>query len=197
MEIASIIASIISVFLGGFAIWLSITFYRLSNQTSQETKEAARTIFSNVERMEIIIDKLYSDTFGIMKDTVSDMRKHIWPQGQATLYKITEEVNKTTEQKISKLKEDLLNEFKEYLTQQKLNEDKINALSIEVRGLVDKAVARSKEAKEEGKKAHAKAIVVRLLHLNKTVHAIKLVNYLLKYGFEHEDAVYILKDFLV
>ena len=76
---ASLIASIVSLIIGGFAIWLSVTFYRMSNKISEDTKGAAKGISASVRRLESLFDSLYSDTFSMMKDTVSDMRKHIWP----------------------------------------------------------------------------------------------------------------------
>jgi len=70
-EIISLIASITSVILAVGAIWLSITFYRMSSAASKATEEAAKGISASVERLEKLFDKLYSDTFSMMRDTVS------------------------------------------------------------------------------------------------------------------------------
>jgi len=37
METLSLVASVVSFIMGGFAIWLSVTFYRMSNQISEDT----------------------------------------------------------------------------------------------------------------------------------------------------------------
>jgi predicted RNase H-like nuclease (RuvC/YqgF family) len=78
MDIISLIASAVSVAIGAFAIWLSVTFYRMSSGSSKEIKQASAQIDTTVKRLEALFDKLYSDTFSMVKDTVSDMRAHIW-----------------------------------------------------------------------------------------------------------------------
>ncbi|MDK9779660.1 MULTISPECIES: hypothetical protein [unclassified Vibrio] len=77
-EIIGLVASLVSLIIGFYAVWLSVTFYKLSTKNSQELEKASTDINSTVNRLEVLFDKLYSDTFGIMKDTVSDMRKHVW-----------------------------------------------------------------------------------------------------------------------
>lgn len=78
ITIVGFIATIASLVLAIGAIWLSFVFYKMSNDASKETTKAAKDIQSSVERLEKIFDKLYSDTFSMMKDTVTDMRHHIW-----------------------------------------------------------------------------------------------------------------------
>ena len=90
-EVASLIASIVSVLIGGLAIWLSLTFYKMSTQLSQDAKEASKGISASVERLEKVFDKLYTDTFSMVKETMSDMRKHIWPGKTAEDDQIAEE----------------------------------------------------------------------------------------------------------
>ena len=77
-DIISFIASIASLILAIGAIWLSVVFFRMSDTASKATTEAAKDIAASVERLENLFDKLYSDTFSMMRDTVTDMRKHIW-----------------------------------------------------------------------------------------------------------------------
>lgn len=72
--IASIISIIVSIVLGVLAIWLSITFYRMSTQQSERIGESAKIINSGVERLEKLFDKLYTDTFSMTKETVEAMR---------------------------------------------------------------------------------------------------------------------------
>lgn len=79
-EIASLIASVVSVAIAMLAIWLSIVFYRMSTEQAEKSRDAAKSIAASVERLETLFNRLYSDTFAMMKDTVSDMRKHIWPE---------------------------------------------------------------------------------------------------------------------
>ncbi|MEQ4627494.1 MULTISPECIES: hypothetical protein [Providencia] len=77
-EVISFIASIASLILAVGAIALSIVFFRMSNDAAKDTTAAAKEIQSSVERLENLFDKLYTDTFSMMKETVTDMRHHIW-----------------------------------------------------------------------------------------------------------------------
>lgn len=83
-DIISFIASIASLILAIGAIWLSVVFFRMSDSASKATTEAAKDIAASVERLEKLFDKLYSDTFSMMRDTVADMRKHIWNNPQSS-----------------------------------------------------------------------------------------------------------------
>jgi hypothetical protein len=78
ITIAAFITSAVSAFIGIFAIWLSVTFFKMSSKLSESTKEAASHIGASVVRLEKIFDRLYNDIFSITKDTVSDMRKQLW-----------------------------------------------------------------------------------------------------------------------
>ncbi|MBX2831082.1 MAG: hypothetical protein KTR23_07900 [Rhodospirillales bacterium] len=80
IDLVSLIASIASLVLAVLAIWLSIFFYKMSDQAAKKTDDAAKDISSSVQKLEKIFDKLYSDTFSMMRDTVADMRTHIWKQ---------------------------------------------------------------------------------------------------------------------
>lgn len=78
LDILSLFSSVASIVLGVGAIWLSVVFFKMSSDASRATAEAAKDISANVRRLETLFDKLYSDTFTMMKDTVDDMRNHIW-----------------------------------------------------------------------------------------------------------------------
>ncbi|MHB8088026.1 MAG: hypothetical protein ACYDH2_07210, partial [Anaerolineaceae bacterium] len=80
IEVISFTASIASLILAILAIVLSIVFYFMSIKNSNETTAAAKDIGSTVKKLEDLFDKLYNGIFGMMQDTNSDMRKHIWPE---------------------------------------------------------------------------------------------------------------------
>ncbi|MDS4025786.1 MAG: hypothetical protein RKO25_02155 [Candidatus Contendobacter sp.] len=94
VDLISLVSSIASLILAVGAIWLSIVFYRLSSQASQATTEAAKGIDASVQRLEKLFDKLYSDTFSMMRDTVTDMRKHIWSKPEADKSEISPEMKR-------------------------------------------------------------------------------------------------------
>lgn len=78
LEILSIVSSLVSLVIGGLAIWLAVKFYEMSTKSSEKLEQASNNIDSTTKRLETLFDKLYADTFAMVKDTVSDMRKHVW-----------------------------------------------------------------------------------------------------------------------
>ena len=93
-ELFSLAATIASLVLAIGAIWLSIVFYKMSESASKATNEAAKGISASVERLEKLFDKMYSDTFSMMKDTVADMRNHIWKNPNVEMPSATEAIEK-------------------------------------------------------------------------------------------------------
>lgn len=198
METAAIIASVVSVIIGVFAIWLSVTFYKMSTQISESIKEAAKNISSGVERLEKLFDRLYSDTFGIMKETVSDMRKHIWPEEKKTEINFAEETEKKAEEKIKKLKEEIQEELQNSLHRQKLTDEKINLLSGEMSKLLDKTIISSrnvyKEAKIEALEDYILDYLKQAEYDDRDAKAIEIVEDMEKKGFDSNLVVYRLEE---
>jgi hypothetical protein len=148
METVSLIASIVSVIIGGFAIWLSVTFYRLSNKISEDTKEAAKGISASVDRLESLFDRLYSDTFSMMKDTVSDMRKHIWPIKEEHADALLA-IEKNADQKVNELRSQITSELSSVMHQVGRTDSKIAGVEERLTGLIDKAITHSRRVESE------------------------------------------------
>lgn len=149
----SFIASVASLILSVGAIALSIVFFRMSNEASRVTTEAARGIAASVERLEKLFDKLYSDTFSMMRDTVSDMRKHMWPAEAPEQADAIEETEKKADEKLSELQNSMEKQIAEVLEKQKLTTDKMGSLTSEMGAIIEHAISRSRlvdvEAREE------------------------------------------------
>ena len=92
VELISLFSSIAALILAIVAIWLSIVFYRLSSALSAGTTEAAKGINASVEKLENLFDKLYTDTFSMVRETVSDMRKQLWPREPGADDKVAAEI---------------------------------------------------------------------------------------------------------
>lgn len=157
-ENISFMASIASLILAICAIWLSVVFYRMSSEASKATTEAAKGIAASVERLEKLFDKLYSDTFSMMRDTVSDMRKHIWPAEVPEQENAIEEAEKKADDKITDLKRAVEGQVADLLQRQRLTDDKMSSLSVEMRTILDRAIVSSRqvdmEAREETVREH-------------------------------------------
>lgn len=151
VDVTSLFASIASVILAIVAIWLSIAFFRMSSQLSEGTREAAKGIGASVERLEKLFDKLYADTFSMMRDTVSDMRKHMWPDNASPDEKITEEAEKRAEEKTAALKEQIQQEVGRMLHRQRITDEKVTSLSHEMQTLLERAISGSRRLEREAR----------------------------------------------
>lgn len=138
-EVISFIASIASLILAVGAIWLSIVFFRMSNDAAKDTTAAAKEIQSSVERLENLFDKLYTDTFSMMKETVTDMRHHIWKK---PINSSTDDEN-NQESKIDELKNNIKNELIAIIDEKTkdgsngANEEKIKELEESINKVLD------------------------------------------------------------
>jgi exonuclease VII large subunit len=164
-DVISFIASIASLILAIGAIWLSVVFYKMSMAASSATTEAAKGIASSVERLEKLFDKLYSDTFSMMRDTVSDMRKHIWPAEDTEPDKTIEEAEKKADDKIAELRKTFDQQLSEMLMRQKIADDKVSAVRSEMRHLLDRAMISSRQAESEAREETVREYILRELRV--------------------------------
>jgi uncharacterized membrane protein len=157
-DIISFVASVASLILAVGAIWLSVVFYRMSTAASNATTQAAGGIAASVERLEKLFDKLYSDTFSMMRDTVSEIRKHMWPAEASEQEKVVEEAEKKADDKISDLKQSVEEQVSSLLQHQRLTDDTMSELRNEMRHILERAIVSSRqvdlEAREETVREH-------------------------------------------
>jgi hypothetical protein len=158
LEAISLIASIASLVLAVIAIFLSIIFFQMSSELARTASEASKGISASVERLEKLFDKLYADTFSMMRDTVSDMRRHIWPEETKSIDRFSEESERRADEKVKELKETVDSELSAVLRRQALTDEKIGVVNKEMRELLATAIARSRhaeiEAREETLREH-------------------------------------------
>lgn len=154
LDLFSLVASIVSMVLAIAAIWLSIVFFRMTTAASTATTEAARGISASVERLEKLFDKLYSDTFSMMKDTVSDMRKHIWPADNAGSDGAIDEIEEKAQEKLKQFKKEMEQELSKVLQGQ----EQVSGLRHDLERLLEEAMSASRrvaiEAREETIRGH-------------------------------------------
>jgi hypothetical protein len=180
VDLLSLIASIASLILAIVAICLSVVFYRLSNEASKSTTEAAKGISASVERLEKLFDKLYSDTFSMMRETVTDMRKHIWPEEPSPEQESAiAEVEGKADQMVDELKQTMEKQLQTVLVRQKLAEEKSQAIQVEMKQLIDRAIRTSRkveiEAREETLREHLLLTIRKLRRAQRAVTVDDLV----------------------
>jgi hypothetical protein len=178
--IIAFIATIASLVLAVVAIWLSLVFFKLSSKLSESTKEAAKGIGSSVERLEKLFDKLYADTFSMMRDTVSDMRKHIWPTETTGEAEVSVEIEKKTEERIVAFRSEMGKELSGLLSRQEMADGKLEAVKREMKGLIEKAISGSIEVDREVREESIRRLIMRYIRMstrqNKDVTAGDIVS---------------------
>ncbi|WP_115513030.1 MULTISPECIES: hypothetical protein [Xanthomonas] len=155
--IVGLFASVVSLALAVIAIWLSIFFYRMSMAAGEKTTEAADAISANVGRLDALFDKLYSDTFSMMRDTVSDMRKQLWtdkPEAGSTAppapsSEFLEEMERRTDVRLAELRTQVEEKLEQILLQQALSTDKVATVREEMKELIATAMHESKAIEVE------------------------------------------------
>lgn len=148
MEIVSIVASIVSVAIAGFAIWLSVTFFRMSTKTSAHINEAAKGIASGVDKLEKLFDRLYADTFSMMRDTVSDMRKHIWPEKEPT-EDVSEIAEEKANEKIKEFRKEIKSELSAMLAKLGRTDTKLTGAEDNIQRLIDRVIKQSRRVEKD------------------------------------------------
>ncbi len=162
-DIIAVVASLFSIAVAVLAIWLAIVFYRMSSQFSESAREADRRITTSVERLEKLFDSLYGDSFSLLRDTVSDMRKHLWPTEQTDSYDIEAEIEKKSESKMKELRERTDLELSELLQRQTQTDSHLESLSADIQQLISKAINESKVVEEQARKETIRRLILSVV----------------------------------
>lgn len=150
LSLISLVSSLVSLIIGAFAIWLSIKFYKWSTEAAEKTNEAAKNISSNVQKLDTLFDRLYSDTFGMMKDTVADMRKHIWTKNY-TDEDLSDKIEEKANDKINEVKKEINSELSELIKRLGKTEEKVDSYK-DISELIDKAISETRKIETEVKR---------------------------------------------
>lgn len=156
IDIISLVSGIASVIMAILAIWLSITFYKMSDQSSKEIGISSNDINNNVNKLEKMFDTMYSDTFGMVKDTVEHMRKQADKEGGID---ISQEVNNRVEEAVNEALKKLPNE---------------SISKEEVKELVLGFVEQSKETESKVLEKSSEEIILNYLRENGSVTYIEI-----------------------
>lgn len=156
VELFSIISSVISIVLGIVAIVLSIIFYRMSEKSAKEAEASSQDIEGSVKKLETLFDKLYSGTFDMMKETVTDMRKHAYSNGKMTID--TEDISRQIEEKTIAVVAKVVDEIK---TSQKSD--------VELEQLIISVIDKSREFEKSLKNSALRDFIIKFLKSNGVV----------------------------
>lgn len=154
IDIFSIISSVFSIVLGVLAIFLSIVFYRMSDKSSRDSEKSASNIEASVKKLEILFDKLYSGTFDMMKETVTDMRKYVYSN---------DDVQMANSEKLSKeIYERTMAEVAATISEIKLNQKSEE----EIQKLIMDVVVSSKQTEKDVMVSMVREEIISYLRVN-------------------------------
>ncbi len=166
INLLTFVASIASLILALVAIWLSIVFFKMSSKATKETTEAAKGISANINRLEDLFNKLYSDTFSMMKDTVTDMRKHIWNKPE-----------KSDDNEISgNIKIEIETQISKVLSEANIKESKQRELSQKLESSLEEILQSSKNRKRSIKTVRVLSTIEKLqpITLSKLAEVLRM-----------------------
>ncbi len=199
LQLVSLIASIVSLVVGIGAIWLSIVFYRMTDKTSLEIKQSSDRISNSVEKLEKLFDKLYTDTFTMMKDTVTDMRKHLWTEEKPSEDSIQDEVEIRTEEKMEHLKNQFAQQLGQLLTRIDKTDANVNEVQKQASKFLDQIVRQSSAVSIEAEdEVIERAAMSRIKFIfrhgeDENIKMDSIVDSLLRKGFSFKKIVSVLE----
>lgn len=188
-QMISFLSNMASLILAVLAIVLSIMFYKMSDKASSDLKDAAKEIAANVDRLEKLFDRLYSDTFSMVKDTVTDMRKYIYSDSKLEVKTSSISIEEKTKQKMDDLMvhiEAESNKFLETMTEK--NEPQKNKDGI--MQIIKKAVEASKKIEESAKEETMREMLLKAMReLKGSGKTITLLSLSKRVGLAEEQIV--------
>jgi hypothetical protein len=149
MEITSIVAAVVSIAIGIFAIWLSLTFYKMSSRNMENVIEASKNLQANMNRLEAMFNKLYAGPLSIPKESVLETPKQPWPEGARQEDFIREEGEKRAERRVEELRKALEKGKGGAPEKQVIHEIRMDSVKKEIPGATDRAVTEPRKADAE------------------------------------------------
>jgi hypothetical protein len=162
-------------------------FYRMSADQARQSGQSAERIASSVDRLETIFGLLYSDTFSMMRDTVSDMRRHIWPTDEK--FESADEMRKQTDERFEGLQHQVAAELRDVTSRLGANDDQMRKLLT----VVDNALKQSREVETEALRESARdaisSIIKKGIAERGKVYASRVVDEAMTGGFSAPDVI--------
>jgi hypothetical protein len=113
LAIVSLIVGVASLIFGGFAIWLSAVLYGWGSEAQERIRLSADRVEKAVGGLDIRVHGLQTDALGMVRETLSDMRKRLLEGGGDTNLGGAEAsaAERSLEREIASLREDLVAEI--------------------------------------------------------------------------------------
>lgn len=155
LTIVSLVVGGVSVVLGVLAIWLSLVFYRFSDEVLHDIREVSSRVELALGRVDERVHGLESDTFSLVRDTVGDMRGVLFARPSEDELKQRVDYQ-ALESEITGLRRELVGYLNTHAQRGDVDQD---ALEI----TVEEILRRSADAGRESRRGVVKALVVQML----------------------------------
>jgi hypothetical protein len=150
VDVLSLATGVMSVALAVFAVWLSLYFFRQSGVQARLAKESADEVARTVERLEKLWAAMYGESVAMMRDTVSDMREHVWRREDLALEaEIRTRAEEIARAKINDARSELLAQISSSVRGAGVEQEHISGLLEELQPAVSKALEDSSGAGAE------------------------------------------------
>ncbi len=175
LEIVALVAALLSIFIGGGAIWLSLHFFKMSHGINRETEKEILKIDSKIEMLQELFNKFYSGTFSMMERTVSGMSDHLFSSSER-IEEDNRKIEKKADKEVSKIKNEFDKALLSLLKEQQIKDDKIQDLNYTIRRMSGDLVKESKNIYDSTKKVTLESLLEEVLTFigNKKKGNIKL-----------------------
>jgi hypothetical protein len=143
IDIINLFAAAASIILAVVALALSIFFFVQGKKSADQAEKGAREISASVTKLEKLFDSLYADTFTMMRDTVTDMRHHVW---KVSAVDANIERDPEMKKELERLQSSLLEELGEVSKRVGLTDTKIADLREEMQPVFERTLTEQEEA---------------------------------------------------
>ncbi len=157
-EAASLIASIVSISIAIGAVAMAMVFYRWSSEQTRRNEEAASAVGASVAKLEDLFSRLYSDTFSMMKDTVSDMRRAVWPEQGSP------EQETQLETRLAEVQRETMERLSELVDRQSAADQGLETVRSELQTLLESTISETSKATSDVRTEEMTDRIVATLH---------------------------------
>lgn len=141
-DILNLFSAAASIVLAVVALALSIFFFVQSKNAADQSAKSAEEISASVSRLEKLFDSLYSDTFTMMRETVTDMRHHVW---RAPPKNATTERDPAMAAELERFQSSFLEELAEISKHVGITDAKIETLQDEIQPVIRRTLTEQEE----------------------------------------------------
>jgi len=167
-EIASVVISAFSIFLGVLAIWLSLHFYKMSCSASDRIRDVAGNIDAKANQLQTLFDTLYHDTFSMLREIVGRMSNRLFSESQIER-KVEEDTEKKAKEKATKVKDEIEIEVDKLLEGKTTVQDS-------VKKLIERGINETRKVVTEARQETVQEYILEQLKTTRTKTAQEIIN---------------------